>query len=165
MKTLRSLFLNELADMYDSERRIARTWPKFIKVAPSDKLQRALTHHLEETQEHAVQIERIFASFDEVPRSKECPTMVSILSEGERNVMQNQESPALEETIISVCQKVEHYEIASYATLRACAKSLGNELAINLIDEILDQEREADHALEGLESIQKEDLETAFFGK
>lgn len=147
MKTLRSLFLNELADMYDSERRIARTWPRFIKAAPSKRLQRVLHNHLKDTEYHETQIERIFAAFDEIPRSQECPTMVNILSEGQKSLAEKRGTAEVEETIVFVCEKVEHYEIASYATLRACAKTLGNQQAVRLIEEILDQEREADRAL------------------
>jgi ferritin-like metal-binding protein YciE len=150
MKTLKTLFLNELADMYDAEHRIIKALPKMIKTATCEKLQEALQHHLEETEGQVTQLDRVFAAFDEKPKAKKCPAMVGILSEGDDIASENKNTPAINAAIISACQKVEHYEIASYGTLRAWALLLGNEEAANLIEEILDQEKDADNTLNEL---------------
>jgi len=163
MKTLRNLFLSGLADMYDSERRIADTLPKFIQATSCEKLQSVLQDHADETLGHIKKIERVFSILGQAPQAKECLTMVSILADGQKAVTENRQSSVVQEAIISVCQKVEHYEIASYATLRVCAKSLGNAEATALIDEILNQEQEADRALVELHA-NINDLEPACVG-
>lgn len=150
MNALNNLFLNELADMNDSEHRITKALPKMIKTATCEKLQQALQHHLEETEGHIGQIEKIFAAFSEKPRSKKCPAMVGILDEGDKIASENKGTPAINAAIIAACQKVEHYEIASYGTLRAWARLLGNEDAAEIIEEVLDQEKQADHTLNEL---------------
>jgi len=147
MKALKNLFLNELSDMYDSEQRIAKALPKVIKAATCEKLQQALQHHLTETENHAVLCEKIFQAFGEKPRAKTCAAMTGILDECDRIISDNKKSPAINAAIIAACQKVEHYEIASYGTLRTWAECLGNEAAVDTIEEILDQEKEADHVL------------------
>jgi ferritin-like metal-binding protein YciE len=165
MNALKDLFLNELADMYDSEHRIIKALPKLIKAATCEKLQNALQHHLEETEGQVTQLERVFAAFDEKPRAKKCPAMVGILSEGDDIVSENKKSPTINAAIISAGQKVEHYEIASYGTLRAWANLLGNETAANLLEEILDQEKDADNTLNELAAAKnREALEEAEVG-
>jgi ferritin-like metal-binding protein YciE len=150
MKALKTLFLNELADMYDAENRITKALPKMIKVATCQKLQQALQDHLQETENHVSQVERVFALFEEKPRAKKCPAIVGILDEGDDIASENKKSPAINAAIISACQKVEHYEIASYGTLRAWAELLGNDEAAEIIEEVLDQEKAADGKLNDL---------------
>src|ERR1700733_8032659 len=144
MNTLKHLFLDELADMYDSENRITKALPKLIKAATCHELQRALENHLKETEGHVNKLERVFAAFDEKPRAKKCPAMVGLLDEGDEIVSENKKSPTINAAIISAAQKVEHYEIASYGTLREWANLLGNPDAARIIEEILDEEKNAD---------------------
>ena len=136
--------------MYDSEQRIVEALPKLIKAATSRRLQQALQHHLQEAQGHITQIERVFAAFDETPKAKKCPAMAGLLEEADSIVGENKKSRLINAAIISACQKVEHYEIASYGTLRSWAELLENEEAAGLLEEILDEEKEADHALNEL---------------
>jgi ferritin-like metal-binding protein YciE len=150
MKTLENLFLDELADMYDSERRITKALPKLIKAATSRKLQKALQHHLEEAKGHVRQIEKVFAAFDEVPNAKKCPAIVGILEEGDQIIRENKMSPSINAAIISAARKIEFYEIASYGTLRTWAGMLENERAANLLQGILDEEKETGHILNHL---------------
>ncbi len=165
MNALNQLFLNELADMNDSENRITKALPTLIKAATCEKLQQALQNHLEETEGQITQIERVFAAFGEKPRAKKCPAMVGILDEGDKLVSENKKSPAINAAIIAACQKIEHYEIASYGTLRAWARLLGNEDAAEILEEILDQEKEADQTLNELAIAKnKETLEEVEVG-
>ena len=157
MNTLKELFLDELADMYDSEHRIIKALPKMIKAATCPDLQNALQEHLQETESQAQRLERVFASFDEKPRAKKCPAMVGLLDEGESLVSDNKKSPAINAAIISAAQKVEHYEIASYGTLRAWAQLLGNQEATDLLEEILDEEKAADRTLNDLSEAKNEE--------
>ncbi|MGD0815626.1 MAG: ferritin-like domain-containing protein [Verrucomicrobiota bacterium] len=147
MKTLKDLFLDELADMYDSENRITKALPKVIKAATCEKLQQGLQQHLLETEGHVTKLERVFAVFDEKPHAKKCPAMAGILDEGDEIISEYKKTPVINAAIISAAQKVEHYEIASYGTLHAWAELLGNDDAARLIQEILDQEKEADRVL------------------
>jgi ferritin-like metal-binding protein YciE len=146
-KTLQDLFLDELADMYDAEHRITKALPKLIKAATCGQLQEALTTHLQETEGQISTLEQVFAAFGEKPKSKKCEATVGLLKEGDSIVSDNKGMPTLNAGIISACQKVEHYEIASYGTLRDWARLLGNEEAANLLEQILDEEKHADQVL------------------
>jgi ferritin-like metal-binding protein YciE len=150
MKTLKNLFLDELADMYDPEHRIIKALPKMIQEATCEKLQQGLQHHLDETEGQVTKLERVFATFDEEPRTKKCPAMVGILKEGDDIVSDNKKSVTINAAIISACQKVEHYEIASYGTLHAWSELLGNQEAATLLNEILAEEKQANDSLNEL---------------
>lgn len=147
MKTLRELFLAELADMYDAEHRITKALPKLVKAATSEELKEALQAHLVETEGHITKVEQVFAAFDEKPKSKKCEATVGLLDEGDEIVSDNKGSATINAAIISAGQKVEHYEIASYGTLREWASLLNNQEAVELLQEILDQEKHADQKL------------------
>ena len=128
MKALKNLFFNELADMYDTERRITKALPKLIKAATSKDLRRALQVHLTEAKGHVKRIESVFEAFGEKPRAKEGPAIVGILEEGDQIVGENKKSPSINAAIILAVRKIEYYEIASYGTLRTWAGILDNEV-------------------------------------
>jgi ferritin-like metal-binding protein YciE len=150
MSTLKDLFLNELADMYDAENRITVALPKLIKAATCHELQDVLKHHLQETEGQKAKIEQTFTAFNEKPRSKKCPAIIGILDECDEILSENKGSSSINAAVIAAAQKVEHYEIASYGTLHAWAAELDNPPASNLISEILDQEKQADQTLTDL---------------
>jgi ferritin-like metal-binding protein YciE len=150
MNKLRVLFLNELADMYDAERRIIKALPKFADAATCQKLKSAFLSHLEETKEHLVKISHIFETFGEKPRARECPATIGLIKEGEMAMTENEGQPTLNAVLVSIGQKIEHYEIASYGCLHEWSKLLHNEEATELIEEILNQERNCDETLKGL---------------
>jgi len=146
-RNLRDLFLDELADMYDAEHRITKALPKLIKASTCEELQAALTNHLQETEGQITILEQVFSAFGEKPKSKKCEATVGLLKEGDSLVSDNKGMPTINAAIISAGQKVEHYEIASYGTLREWAHVLGNQEAVDLIQQILDQEKNADKTL------------------
>jgi ferritin-like metal-binding protein YciE len=152
MKTLRELFLAELADMYDAEHRITKALPKLVKAATNEELKQALQSHLEETEGHVIKLEQVFAAFGEKPKAKKCEATVGLLKEGDEIASENKGSSTINAAIISAGQKVEHYEIASYGCLREWASLLNNQEAVELIQEILDQEKHADQKLGELAS-------------
>ena len=127
MKTLRDLFLKELADIYDAERRTVKALPKMAKAATCDKLKQAILAHLEETEGHVLKLEDVFESFDEKPKGTTCKVTVGLLEEGDEIAADFKGSPAINAALISAAQKVEHYEIASYGCLHEWAGLLGNE--------------------------------------
>lgn len=147
MSTLKDLFLDELADMYDAEKRIAKALPKLAKAATSQELQEAFTNHLEETKEQITKLEAVFESFGEKAKGKTCKATVGILEEGDEIAADNEGSPTINAALISAGQKVEHYEIASYGCLQEWASLLGNDKAAELLGEILEQEEAANDTL------------------
>ena len=147
MKTLQTLFLDELADMYDAEQRIVRALPKMIKAANCTQLQAALQDHLQQTQGQVRKLDKVFKSVGAKAKGKKCEAIVGLLEEGDEIAAEYKDSPAINAAIISAAQKVEHYEIASYGCLNEWAGLLGHDAAAEMLQEILDQERWADATL------------------
>ena len=147
MKTLKDLFLDEVGDMYDAERRIVKALPKLVKAATCEKLKAALQAHLKETEGHVTKLEQVFKSFDQKAKGKTCKTTVALLEEGGDIVAEFKGSPALNAALISDAQKVEHHEIASYGALHEWAELLGNSNAAGLLEEILGEEKTANATL------------------
>lgn len=145
---LRELFIEELEDMLSSENQIIETLPQLIKLASSSDLKDALKNHLEETKNQVRRIDKIFKILNMAPSEKFCKGMAGILKEGHDMVQRKVKSPVLDAAIISACQKVEHYEIGSYGTLRSFAETLelGREVT-KLLQENLDEEGAADKKL------------------
>lgn len=150
MKTLKDLFLDELADMYDAERRILKALPKLAKAATCTDLKKAFQSHLKETEGHAKKLEQVFQSFGKKAKGKTCEATVGLLKEGEEIAAEFKGSPAINAALIAVAQKVEHYEIASYGCLHEWAELLDNQKASGLLKQILDQEKHANEALNEL---------------
>jgi ferritin-like metal-binding protein YciE len=144
---LKDLFLDELADMYDAEHRIIKALPKLAKAATSEALKSAFLNHLEETKGQVTKLEQVFKTFGEKAKGKKCKATVGLLEEGDEIASDNKGEPTINAALISAGQKVEHYEIASYGCLHEWAKLLKNEAAAELIEEILEQEKNADATL------------------
>ena len=147
MKTLNDLFLDELADIYDAERRIVKALPKMAKAATCEKLKAAILSHLEETKGHVEKLERVFQCFDQKAKGKTCEATVGLLEEGDEIAADFKGSPAINAALISAAQKVEHYEMASYGCLHEWAGLLGNPDAAGLLEEILEEEKAANESL------------------
>jgi ferritin-like metal-binding protein YciE len=147
MKTLEQLFLNELADMYDAEHRITKALPKLARAATCAELRSALLTHLKETEEQTSRLEQVFKLVGQKPKAKKCEATVGLLTEGADLAAENKGSPTINAAIISAAQKVEHYEIASYGCLYQWAMLLGQEKAAELLEESLDEEKQADRIL------------------
>lgn len=146
-QTLQELFVEELRDMYDGEKRIIKALPKIAKNVQSDELRTALTNHLRETEKQAVRLEQVFRSIGETPRGKKCDGIMGILEEGNTAIEELEEGPVLDAALIAGCQKVEHYEIASYGTLAYFAELLGQDRAKELLGTTLEEEKAADEKL------------------
>ena len=150
MKTLKDLFLDGLADMYDAERRIVKALPKMAKAATCPDLKAAIQSHLKETEGHVTKLEDVFRSFNQKAKGKTCEATVGLLEEGDEIAREFKGSPAINAALISAAQKVEHYEMASYGCLHEWAGLLGNEEAAGLLLEILGEEKAADETLTNL---------------
>lgn len=142
------LFVEELENMLSCEIQIIEALPHFIKLASSKQLKEALTEHLSETKNQVNRIISIFSILGFAGKEKTCEGMKGILNEGSKAVRDKAKSPMLDATIICAAQKVEHYEIASYGTLRSFAKRLDlSKDIINLLKENIEEEGAADKKL------------------
>ena len=147
MKTLKDLFLDELADMYDAEHQIVKALPKLAKAATCPDLREAILSHLKETEGHVKKLEQVFQSFNEKAKGKTCEATEGLLEEGDEIAAEFKGSPAINAALISAAQKVEHYEMASYGCLHEWAGLLGNKEAAGLLQQILDEEKAANRSL------------------
>ena len=147
MATLRKLFIEQLKDGYDAENQLLEALPKLIEAASTDELKEAFTTHLEETRGHVEKIQRIFTDLHEASGGKTCKGMKGLIAEGEEGLKEESAGAARDALIIASAQKVEHYEIALYGTLRSWAEELEYEDAAELLNEILDEEAHADEKL------------------
>lgn len=145
---LKELFVDELKDIYWAEKHLASALPKMIKGATSEDLKQTISTHLEETKNQITRLERVFGSVGEKAVAKKCLAMEGLLKEaGELLEDTDKGTEVRDVAIISAAQKVEHYEIASYGTLRTLAGTLGYSEAQNLLDETLAEEKNADNLL------------------
>ena len=147
MKTLKELFLDSLADIYYAEQQLVRALPKMAKAASDDQLREAFESHLEETKGHVTKVESVFTEFGQKARSKKCPAIVGLVEEADEMAAENKGSPTIDAALIAAAQKVEHYEIATYGSLKEWADLLGEDAAAETLEEILEEEKGADSTL------------------
>ncbi|HWF20239.1 MAG TPA: ferritin-like domain-containing protein [Verrucomicrobiae bacterium] len=154
MSKLRETFLQELMDIYDAEKQLVKALPKVAKAAEHEELKTAIESHLEETEEHVERVERVFEIIGETAKGKKCQAMMGLLEEGQEIIKEKEGDAAL----ICAAQKIEHYEIASYGCLTTWARILGEDEAADVLEETLDEEKNADDKLTSLaESIINEE--------
>lgn len=145
---LKELFVDELKDIYWAEQHLVKALPKMIKGATSDELKQTITDHLEQTKNHVTRLESAFESIGEKARAVKCEAMAGLLKEAEELLEETDKGTEVRDVaIISASQKVEHYEIASYGTMRTLAGVLGFTEAQKILDETLAEEKEADSLL------------------
>jgi ferritin-like metal-binding protein YciE len=144
---LQKLFEDELKDIYWAEKALTKAIPKMIKKATSEDLVSALENHLQETEEQVNRCEQIFESLGQEPKAKKCEAMDGLIKEAEEIMSSTDEGVMRDAGIISAAQKVEHYEIASYGTLKTFAQTLGHDTAVSLLEQTLQEEKAADEKL------------------
>ncbi|MGN6249506.1 MAG: ferritin-like domain-containing protein [Ginsengibacter sp.] len=144
---LRDLFVDELRDIYWAEKAETKALAKMIKNATSEDLVKGLQDHLEITKGHVDRCEKIFETMGKPARAKKCKAMEGLINEAEEIMDSTEDGVVRDAGIISAAQKVEHYEIASYGTLHAFAKTMNNDKIAQLLEQTLKEEREADDKL------------------
>src|ERR1700744_4759556 len=145
---LKELFVDELKDIYWAEKHLASALPKMIKGATSEDLKQTITTHLEETKNQVTRLESVFESVGEKAVAKKCLAMEGLLKEATELLTDTEKGTEVRDVaIISAAQKVEHYEIASYGTLRTLASTLGYSEAQEMLDQTLAEEKNADSLL------------------
>lgn len=147
LENLKQLLVQELRDLYDAEDQITEALPKMIKAAHHDQLKNALQHHLQVTRQQIQRLDSIFATLGEDPSGQTCKGMKGVIKEGEGIVSQGGDPATVDAGIISAAQRVEHYEMAGYGTVRSYATLLGKQEIASLLQKTLDEEREADETL------------------
>ena len=150
LDTLQKLYINELRDLYSAETQLLKALPKMAKAASSEELSDAFEKHLEQTKEHVERLEEIFKQLDENPKGKSCHGMKGLIEEGSEILEEDGEDSVLDAGIIVAAQKVEHYEIASYGSVRTFANLLGQDEAVSLLQSTLDEESETNELLNQL---------------
>jgi ferritin-like metal-binding protein YciE len=144
---LKDLFVDELRDIYWAEKAETKALAKMIKNATSQDLIKGLQGHLEVTKGHVDRCEKVFEILGKPARAKKCQAMEGLIKEAEEIMESTEDGVVRDAGIISAAQKVEHYEIASYGTLHAFAKTLGQNEIAKLLEQTLTEEREADDKL------------------
>jgi len=144
---LRELFIDELKDIVYAERALVKALPKMARNATEPKLAAAIEKHVAVTEGQVQRLEKIFEMLGESNRGKKCDAMEGLIKEGESIMEETEAGPVRDAAIISASQKIEHYEIASYGTLTAFAKTLGEDEIAKLLEETLAEEKDADTVL------------------
>jgi len=147
---LRGLFEGGLKDLYWAEKTLSKSLPKMVENATSPELVRTLKNQLSETEQHVSRLEQVFKSAGIKPTAKKCDAMEGLLKESEGIMKGTKMGVVRDAGIIASGQKVKHYEIATYGTLHAFAKTLGENQAANLLALTLDEEKKNDAALTGI---------------
>jgi ferritin-like metal-binding protein YciE len=141
---LKELFVDELKDIYSAETQLVKAIPKMAKAAVSAELRNGFVLHLEQTKGHVSRLEQIFDGLDEEPTGKHCNGMEGLIKEGGEAAEEDYEGDAKDAALIGAAQRVEHYEIAAYGTVRAMAEKLGEDKAVNLLSQTLQEEKDTD---------------------
>jgi ferritin-like metal-binding protein YciE len=144
---LMKLFEDSLKDIYWAEKALTKALPKMAKKATSDELVKAIEKHLSETEDQVEKVEQVFEILGKKAQAKKCEAMDGLIKEAEEIMKESEEGAMRDAGIIAAAQKVEHYEIATYGTLRTFAQTLGMDDAASVLDDILEQERNADESL------------------
>ena len=145
---LNELFIDEMKDIYWAENHLAKALPKIIKGATSEDLKETITAHLEQTKNHVTRLESAFESIGEKAKPVKCLAMEGLLKEADELLSETDKGTEVRDVaIISAAQKVEHYEIATYGTLKTLATTLGYTEAADLFAQTLEEEKTADSLL------------------
>lgn len=142
------LFMDELKDIYWAEKNLVKALGKMQKAATSEELANAIVEHQEQTKEHVTRIEQIFEQMGQTPKAKKCEAMEGLIAEGQEVIDDTEEDSAVRDAGLIICaQKIEHYEIAAYGSLRTLAHRMGHEEAAQILQTTLDEEKETDSLL------------------
>ena len=147
LQSLKDLFVEQLRDLYSAETQLVEALPKLASAASHDELRQAFEHHLEETRGHVDRLREIFEQLGTPPGGHTCEAMKGLIAEGDEIVKAEGESAVKDAALIAAAQRVEHYEIAGYGTVRTLAGELDLGDARDLLDQTLDEESSADKLL------------------
>jgi ferritin-like metal-binding protein YciE len=147
LNTLHDLFVAQLKDLYDAEHRITEALPKMAEAAHSPDLKHAFQQHLEETETHVIRLEQVFRELGLEPERETCEAAQGLIAEGDEVINADGAAAVKDAALIAAAQRVEHYEMAGYGTLRTFAHQMGHDRLAVLLQETLDEEGNADKIL------------------
>ena len=147
MKNLRDLLEDQLKDIYSAENQVSKALPKLAKAAKDETLKKAFKDHLEETKSQIERLKRIASAMDFTLGGEHCEAAEGLIKEGESVIEDHEAGPTRDAGLITAAQRFEHYEMAAYGTARDFAKELGLTTEAKLLQEILDEESEANELL------------------
>lgn len=147
---LKDVYVGQLKDAYSAEKQLTEALPQMAQAASNQKLRQAFENHLTETENHMQAVRTILDDLNENPTNTKCKAMAGLIEEGSEIVENGGDADARDAALIVAAQKVEHYEIATYGSLRTFANSLGYNDAAQVLQSILNQEYAADQTLDDL---------------
>jgi ferritin-like metal-binding protein YciE len=147
LNTLEDLYVDHLKDLYNAEQQMIKALPKLANKSTSPKLKDAFESHLRQTEAQVGRLETVFQNMQKDPRGKKCMGMEGLIQEGEEALTEEMDPIVRDSAIIGASQKAEHYEISAYGTAIAYARLLGDDEAINLFKQSLNEEAQADEML------------------
>ena len=147
VESMKDLFVETLKDIYYAEKHILKALPSMVKKADGDKLKNALEAHRKETEGQIGRLEQVFKLCETAARGKKCDAIEGILAEAKEHMDEIKNEAVLDAGIIASAQAVEHYEITRYGTLIAWAKQLGMDEVAGLLEQTLEEEKNADELL------------------
>jgi ferritin-like metal-binding protein YciE len=147
MESLQELLIEEMRDLYSAENQLLKAMPRMAKKASNPQLKKAFETHMKETEGQVQRLQKIFDKLGKKPTGKKCAAMEGLIEEGKEMMGEDMEDDVMDAALISVAQKVEHYEIASYGTVRTWAEQIGDEQTARLLQQTLDEEGKTDKLL------------------
>jgi ferritin-like metal-binding protein YciE len=145
--SLDTLLEEELKDTYDAEKQLTKALPKLAKKATAEELKRAFEQHLRQTEQHIERLEQVFEALELPVKGRKCDGMRNLIKEGDDMISEAEDAATRDAVMIAAAQKVEHYEIAAYGTMRTWANVLGHDEVARLLEETLNEEKETDQNL------------------
>lgn len=150
LDSLHALYVEQLQDLYNAEQQLTKALPKIVSAAHSPKLKTAFKDHLEQTKTHIERLEQIFKSINTKHGNVTCKAMQGLIEEGEDLLKKDADPDVKDAGLIASAQRVEHYEIAGYGTVRTYAQVMGHKEHVKLLQQTLDEEGAADKKLTSL---------------
>ncbi len=149
-QSLKDLLIEEIKDVYNAENQLLKALPKMAAAAANPELKKGFLTHLQETKGHVGRLEKVFGLLDEPVKGKTCAAMKGLIEEGSKGIEENEPGTIRDALLIGAAQRVEHYEIAAYGTMRAFAAQLGEHEIVDLLQETLEEEGATDKKLSGI---------------
>jgi ferritin-like metal-binding protein YciE len=150
LESLKDLYLEQLKDLYSAETQLVDALPKMAERATSSDLKKGFQDHLRQTQEHVSRLEQIFRDLGDTPKGHTCEGMKGLIKEGQEMIKMTGEDSVIDAGLIAAAQRVEHYEIAGYGTVRTYAEMLGHTQHVTLLERTLQEEEMTDEKLSKL---------------
>lgn len=161
--TMDDLFLEQIEDLYDAEKRLVKALPKMAEASTSQTLRQAFESHLEQTRGHVQRLETIFRQLGKDPKAETCEAMKGLIEEGEDTIGDIDNLSLRDAGVIAAANRLEHYEIAAYGSAKSFAKTLGYQEAVSLLEQTLQEEKDADKKLTSIaeNTVNKEALRSS----